>query len=114
MQDNPTLKIEIAVYTDLVVKDTTARPELFEQHVETMEIPDPSDSTGTGTIKVNKTVYSNDATQQRADAIVEALSKKGVAKDRIFPKGYGDTKPIADNSNEHNRSLNRRIELIIK
>lgn len=114
MQDNPTLKIEIAVYTDLVVKDTTARPELFEQHVETMEIPDPSDSTGTGTIKINKTVYSNDATQKRADAIVEALSKKGVAKDRIFPKGYGDTKPIADNSNEQNRALNRRIELIIK
>ena len=34
--------------------------------------------------------------------------------DRITAKGYGDTKPIADNDTEAGRAQNRRIEITVQ
>ena len=50
--------------------------------------------------------------QNRADAVVKYLNKKGVAKDRLRAVGYGSEKPIADNSDATGRAQNRRVELI--
>jgi OmpA-OmpF porin, OOP family len=48
---------------------------------------------------------------QRAKTVVDYLVKKGVAKNRLQPKGYGENQPVADNDTEANRQLNRRTEL---
>ncbi len=48
----------------------------------------------------------------RADAVKAFLVQRGIAADRLFTKGYGDTQPIADNSTDDGRSQNRRIEVV--
>lgn len=51
--------------------------------------------------------------QRRADAVAAALSAMGVAPDRIVTRGYGKAYPVADNSTDTNRALNRRVEVTI-
>jgi outer membrane protein OmpA-like peptidoglycan-associated protein len=50
---------------------------------------------------------------KRAEAVRQYLIKKGIAPTRIIAAGYGDTKPIADNTTEFGRRLNRRTEVVI-
>lgn len=48
--------------------------------------------------------------QRRADSVVNVLVKAGVSGQRLSAKGYGSTKPIADNTTEDGRFKNRRVE----
>jgi outer membrane protein OmpA-like peptidoglycan-associated protein len=48
--------------------------------------------------------------QDRADSVVAWLVKRGVARARLSPKGYGKDRPIADNTTEEGRTRNRRVE----
>ncbi len=49
----------------------------------------------------------------RAKAIVTYLNANGIDNKRLSYKGYGATKPIADNNKEEGRSKNRRTEFTI-
>jgi len=49
----------------------------------------------------------------RAKSVKEYLIKKGVSSARLVAKGYGETSPIANNSSENGRSINRRTEVKI-
>jgi len=51
--------------------------------------------------------------ENRAKAVVGYLTSKGVKKDRMTAKGYGATRPIADNKTEEGKAQNRRTELKI-
>ena len=51
--------------------------------------------------------------ERRAKAVAEYFISKGINKERLTYKGYGDTKPLADNATEEGRSKNRRVELYI-
>lgn len=51
--------------------------------------------------------------QQRADVCKKYLVSKGISESRISSVGYGDIKPIADNSTEEGRAQNRRTEFIL-
>ena len=48
--------------------------------------------------------------EQRAKAVVDYLTGKGVTATRIRSAGYGDTRPVAGNETEKSRADNRRIE----
>jgi outer membrane protein OmpA-like peptidoglycan-associated protein len=50
---------------------------------------------------------------KRAEAIAQFLISKGIDKNRITTKGYGSTKPIADNNTEPGRTQNRRTSFTI-
>jgi outer membrane protein OmpA-like peptidoglycan-associated protein len=54
--------------------------------------------------------YNLKLSQRRADAVKQALIRKGISADRIQTIGYGEKQPIADNKNEEGRALNRRTE----
>jgi len=51
--------------------------------------------------------------QQRAQAVQIYLIKRGITSDRLVPKGYGESVPIADNRTAQGRSQNRRVEFVI-
>lgn len=48
--------------------------------------------------------------QARAEAVLEALAIRGVPQSSLIAKGYGESKPVADNATEDGRARNRRIE----
>ncbi|MBL7702672.1 MAG: OmpA family protein [Ferruginibacter sp.] len=49
----------------------------------------------------------------RAKSVVGYLLSKGINTQRLTHKGFGSTKPVADNTTEKGKGLNRRTELSI-
>lgn len=58
--------------------------------------------------------YNLQLSENRAKAVVSYLIKKGIDPSRLQAIGKGDSEPIMDNSLKHNRSLNRRVEIMLK
>lgn len=50
--------------------------------------------------------------QQRADAVRAWLVANGVEASRLVARGYGDSRPVADNASEEGRAKNRRVGLV--
>ena len=50
--------------------------------------------------------------RQRAEAVTAWLAGHGVDKARLVPAGFGDTRPLAENTNEEGRQKNRRVDLV--
>ena len=69
-----------------------------------VEISGHTDSTGDA--KKNMVL-----SKQRADAVREFLIKQGCNGALLVAKGYGATRPIADNQTEEGKQQNRRVEL---
>jgi OmpA-OmpF porin, OOP family len=90
VESTPTLK-EIAAML-------TAHPDLkldVEGHTDTV-----------GDAAANQAL-----SERRAEAVVAWLTGQGIAADRLTPKGYGATRPIASNATPEGRQINRRVEL---
>jgi OOP family OmpA-OmpF porin len=65
------------------------------------------------TDNVGKEEDNNRLSQQRAEAVKNYLAKKGVDTARLTAKGYGSSKPVADNETNEGKQKNRRTEVII-
>ncbi len=50
--------------------------------------------------------------QNRADAVKTQLISMGVSSMRLSSKGFGETKPIADNNSPAGKANNRRVEFV--
>ena len=48
--------------------------------------------------------------QNRADAVRDALIERGISPDRLDAEGYGSTQPMMPNTSSRNRAMNQRIE----
>lgn len=57
--------------------------------------------------------YNMNLSQRRAQSMVDYLVSQGINSSRLIGKGYGESRPIASNSTEEGRSVNRRVEFII-
>jgi len=58
--------------------------------------------------------YNQKLSERRAGAVRGWLAGHGVEAGRLAPKGYGKSRPIADNSTADGRQKNRRVEVIIE
>jgi OmpA-OmpF porin, OOP family len=66
------------------------------------------------TDEVGSDEYNMQLSQRRAESVVKYLEEKfGIESSRLSAKGYGKTKPVADNSTDAGKQKNRRIEAII-
>jgi outer membrane protein OmpA-like peptidoglycan-associated protein len=74
---------------------------------------------GSHTDSVASDVYNLELSQRRAESTVNYLIRKGIASERLVAKGYGESKPIARNTNPDGtdnpvgRQRNRRTEFKI-
>ncbi len=69
---------------------------------------------GGHTDDVGKADANQKLSEGRAQAVVAELTKRGIAAGRLTAKGYGQSKPVADNRTEEGRAKNRRVELVKK
>ena len=67
------------------------------------EIDGHTDSTGTDAI-------NQPLSERRAQAIVDQLVKDGIDPSALTAKGYGSSRPVADNATPEGRAHNRRVE----
>ena len=59
-----------------------------------------------GTAELNMII-----SKKRANAVRDYIISHGVSESRVFAEGYGQTQPIADNSTEKGRAINRRVRM---
>jgi OOP family OmpA-OmpF porin len=62
---------------------------------------------------VGKPAANLKLSQTRANAVSDFLVSKDVEKPRLFAKGFGSKKPVADNKTAEGRQRNRRVEFQI-
>ena len=65
------------------------------------------------TDNVGKDSFNLWLSRKRAEAVKAYLVSKGIDAHRISAKGYGSSRPVADNDSEESRSLNRRTEILL-
>ena len=59
------------------------------------------------TDNVGNDAYNQTLSEARAKSVMTWLTQHGVAADRLTFKGYGKTKPVADNGTDEGRAKNR-------
>ncbi|MCS7028425.1 MAG: OmpA family protein [Bacteroidia bacterium] len=98
--DSYKLKPESYIELDKVVRLMQENPEIR------IELSAHTDDRG-------KDDYNMILSNNRAKAAAEYIISKGIDKNRIVPRGYGETKPIVPNTTDENRAINRRVEFKI-
>ena len=57
--------------------------------------------------------YNLDLSARRAEAVLRFLVAGGVDPKRLVAKGFGESRPIADNATDEGRQRNRRVEFLV-
>jgi OOP family OmpA-OmpF porin len=97
--DKADIKPDSRPIIDEIVKLLKTNPSLsltVEGHTDNVGAPD----------------YNRRLSDGRARSVVAELTGQGIASRRLKAMGYGQDKPIADNSTDEGRSKNRRVELV--
>ncbi len=63
------------------------------------------------TDNVGKVENNQVLSEKRANAAMQYVINKGIAKERLTAKGYGETQPIASNETSEGRQRNRRVDV---
>ena len=56
--------------------------------------------------------FNQDLSEKRAAAVKDVLVESGIASSRLKTKGYGESKPVNDNSTPEGKANNRRVEFV--
>ncbi len=66
---------------------------------------------GGHTDSAGRDAYNLDLSLRRAESVRAYLVDAGIPASRLTARGYGETRPVADNATEEGRRENRRVEL---
>lgn len=78
------------------------------------ENPDKKADLEGHTDSVGTDKYNQGLSERRTASVKDYLTKRGVDASRISMKGFGETKPIADNKTAEGRAKNRRVEVKVR
>ena len=86
---------------------------ILDAAIETLrENPGAKVRVGGHTDSIGSRDYNEDLSQRRASRVVEYLKSGGVAASQLVTiQGFGEGRPVADNSSTDGRAQNRRVEL---
>jgi outer membrane protein OmpA-like peptidoglycan-associated protein len=76
-----------------------------------VENPEVNIEVGGHTDNVGAAAANLRLSEARANAVRDYLIEKGVEAGRLTARGYGEEKPVADNTTAFGRAANRRVEL---
>lgn len=65
------------------------------------------------TDNVGSDANNQQLSENRAKAVVDYLTSKGITPDKLIFKGYGESTPVTTNDTEEGRAFNRRVEFKI-
>ncbi|MEO5564340.1 MAG: OmpA family protein [Chitinophagaceae bacterium] len=91
---NPQSQVELDMVVQLLAENPTVKI-LISGHTD-----------NTGAPAANLTLSNN-----RAKAVISYLVKKGISPQRLASRGFGETQPMAPNTNEEGKTKNRRTEM---
>lgn len=92
------IRPDAAIELDKLVETLNDNPKI------TIELSSHTDSRG-------KDAYNASLSQRRAQSAVDYIISKGIAKERITARGYGETQPVVRNAKtEEQHQRNRRTE----
>lgn len=57
--------------------------------------------------------FNRDLSEQRADAVTDALTDRGIPRDRVRSVGLGEKYPVASNETPAGMQQNRRVEIVV-
>lgn len=108
----------IALYLNFNTGKATIKPDSLPQLEQVAQAlkssPDLKLEVAGHTDNVGKPDANQKLSEARAQAVMKALTDRGIAAARLSAKGYGQSKPLADNKTEDGRAKNRRVELVKK
>lgn len=91
-----------------------SRPELERLVTRLREAPAVRLEIAGHTDNVGDSTKNVQLSQQRATVVRAYLVEHGIDSARVTARGYGGTRPVADNRDPGQRPRNRRVELIIR
>jgi len=97
--DKASIKPESMGTLNMVMQVMKSNPDLK------FEVDGHTDNTGTP-------AHNLTLSQQRSAAVMAQLIVMGIDASRLTTKGFGDTKPIADNTTLEGKANNRRVEFV--
>jgi outer membrane protein OmpA-like peptidoglycan-associated protein len=56
--------------------------------------------------------HNKKLSEDRANAVLNALTGQGIDKSRLSAQGFGSERPLVANDSEANKAKNRRVELV--
>jgi len=92
--------------TSYPVLDAVATALKAFPHIKKVRVEGHTDNQG-------KADYNTDLSDRRAKSVMAYLIVKGVEATRLDAKGFGPSKPIADNKTAKGKALNRRVDFLI-
>ena len=57
--------------------------------------------------------HNQSLSSKRAEAVVDYIADRGIARDRLFAKGFSSSRPLNSNATESGRESNRRVEFVV-
>ncbi|GAB2499424.1 OmpA family protein [Arenimonas alkanexedens] len=84
----------------------TVADTLAEYNQTIVEVAGHTDSVGAA-------AYNQKLSEQRAQAVANYLTSRGLNRERLMVTGAGATRPVASNSTDAGRAENRRVEITL-
>ncbi len=96
---------------------SSIKPSSYDELKELVEFlklkPEINIEIGGHTDNVGEEDANQTLSQNRANSVMKYLTDHGVPKARLAASGYGENRPVADNSKDKGKRLNRRTEVRI-